>query len=100
MQSNKPVSTNTYDVFLLGKQQTQVIKVESQVVKEAKKAVAITDWDDTKKLSMLIADMCYHVETGTWEEVEHVYAKLVYELQTNEFVTYMNALKLAQEMKQ
>ena len=96
VQNNTSVPTNTYDVFLLGKQQTQVVKVESDVVKKAKKAVANTDWE----LPVLIADMCHHVEAGTWEEVEHVYAKLVYELHTNEFVTYMNALKLAQEMKQ
>ena len=96
VQANKSVPTNTYDVFLLGKQQTQVVKVDSELVKHTKKVVAETDWE----LPQLIADMCSHVDAGTWEEVEHVYAKLVYELQTNEFVTYMNALKLAQEMKQ
>jgi len=86
-------------VFLLGKQQTQVVEVESALVKHTKNVVASTDWDKVG-VAQLIGDVCSHVEQGTWEEVEHVYAKLVYELQTDEFVMYMNALKLAQEMKQ
>jgi hypothetical protein len=98
MQANKSVPSNTYDVFLLGKQQTQVIKVESDVVKSVKKLQALVgnDWN----LSNLIAQVCQHVEDGTWEEVEHLWATYVYGLETSEFVTYMNALKLAQEMKQ
>jgi len=99
VQTNMSVPSNTYDVFLLGKQQTQVVEVESALVKHTKNVVASTDWDKVG-VAQLIGDVCSHVEQGTWEEVEHVYAKLVYELQTDEFVMYMNALKLAQEMKQ
>ena len=98
VQNNTSVPTNTYDVFLLGKQQTQVVKVESEAVKSVKKiqALAGNDWN----LSNLIAQVCSHIEDGTWEEVEHMWATYVYGLETSEFVTYMNALKVAQEMKQ
>ena len=99
VQNNTSVPSNTYDVFLLGKQQTQVVKVESELVKYTKNVVASSDWDELG-VAQLIGDVCNHIEAGTWEEVEHVYAKLVYGLETSEFVTYMNALKLAQEMKQ
>jgi len=98
VQKNTSVPSNTYDVFLLGKQQTQVVKVESEAVKSVKKVQALVGNDWT--LSDLIGQVCQHVENGTWEEVEHLWATYVYGLETSEFVTYMNALKLAQEMKQ
>jgi|APSaa5957512535_1039671.scaffolds.fasta_scaffold01212_29 hypothetical protein len=92
----------THDVFVLG--HTDVIPtqvyVESSAVKVAKGDVNF--WADVDvadvNTTVVIGNICNHIQDGTYEEVLPVYSELLTKLPVDAFVKVMEAIGIAQEI--